>query len=282
MTSPDAYPAELCEVIADLAAHLPRGHLSAWLPILRDATDPDPVIVTRLIEARPGPGVAAKVKLLTDAWQAATGAVNGMAIALALETAAQLHTTQVAQRSDVVISGPARDSAALRLTSSVVTELIRRSRKSLLIVSFAAFGVADVVAELARAAKRGVTIDLVLESTLAHGGTLHGTTEASATFDAIKEHATFWIWPAARRPVIGTSRSALHAKLIAADAAIALVGSANLTDKALASNLELGVILRDPSVVHRIERHFRSLMRPGTGPLERLAGRPPSSPNSRR
>jgi phosphatidylserine/phosphatidylglycerophosphate/cardiolipin synthase-like enzyme len=68
--------------------------------------------------------------------------------------------------------------------------------------------------------------------------------------------------------VVGASRAALHAKLVAADERIALLGSANLTDKALAVNLELGVIIRDPDVVSRIVRHFRSLMEPGAGPLE--------------
>ena len=70
--------------------------------------------------------------------------------------------------------------------------------------------------------------------------------------------------------MVGASRAALHAKLVAADERVALLGSANLTDKALAVNLELGVIIRDPDVVSRIVRHFRSLMEPGVGPLEPL------------
>ena len=70
--------------------------------------------------------------------------------------------------------------------------------------------------------------------------------------------------------MIGASRAALHAKLVAADERVALLGSANLTDKALAVNLELGVIIRDPGTVRRIVRHFRSLMEPGAGPLEPL------------
>ena len=87
---------------------------------------------------------------------------------------------------------------------------------------------------------------------------------------AIRRDANFWIWPAGRRPV-GSSRAALHVKLIAADERVALLGSANLTDKALASNLELGVIIRDPDLVRQVLRHFRSLMKPGTGPLESMA-----------
>jgi putative cardiolipin synthase len=238
MTNPDPLPDVLADVLADLAEHLPDGHLTAWLPILRDAASPDDGLAARLIDARPSPGIGSRAALLISAWRTAHPSLTGGA--LALETAWRMHAKQVAQRGDVVVSGPVSDSTALRLTSAVVTGLIRGASESLLIVSFAAFGVSEVVDELARAAERGVGIDLVLESTTARGGTLHGMTEATATFDAIKHHAKFWIWPADRRPLTGTSRAALHAKLIAADARVALVGSANLTDKALASNLELG------------------------------------------
>ena len=162
------------------------------------------------------------------------------------------------------------DFEAVRLTGSVISELIHDCRESLLIVSFAAFGVTEVVHELARAVRRGVRIDLVLETTAEEGGALRGPVGAAAAFEAIRQDATFWTWPATRRPAIGASRAALHAKLVAADGRIALLGSANLTDKALALNLELGVIIHDSEVVRRMVRRFRSLMRPGVGVLQSL------------
>ena len=261
---------DLVDVVSELAAQLPQAHLQAWIRILRETSEPGKTVAAQLIEAKPGYALAPKAMQLMEAWRTASPVPDGPALAFALQTAARIHDRQAAQRTDVVISGPGSDSAALRLTSAVITELIRDCRKSLLIVSFAAFGVADVVRELRLAANRGVTIDLVLESTTASGGTLHGTVEASAVFNAIRPAAKFWVWPAENRPVIHGSRAALHAKLIVADERIALVGSANLTDKALASNLELGVIIRDPAVAHRIDRHFRSLMRPGPGILHRI------------
>jgi cardiolipin synthase C len=258
----------LHEVIAELGAQLPAAHLAAWVLILQDTSSPDPDLQARLINAQPGYAISAKAARLVQAWRAAGPSVPGNALALALETAALMHARDADHRTEVVISGPTSDSVPLRLTSSVVTELIRDARTALLIVSFAAFGIADVINELEQATRRGVRIDLVLESTAAHGGTLHGTVEASAAFQAIRDYARFWVWPADHRPVVGTSRAALHAKLVAADEHIALVGSANLTDKALASNLELGVVVRDPAVVRRMVRHFRALMNPGIGPLE--------------
>jgi putative cardiolipin synthase len=268
---------DLSTVIAELAERLPADHVVAWTRVLRSvlaghlATHAR-AVEARLIEARPGFALGGTVARLIAAWQAVDPPLSGAALALALESAANVAAQAAAQRSDIVISGPVSDSAAVRLTGAVISELIHDCRESLLIVSFAAFGVTEVIHELRLAARRGVRIDLVLESTNDEGGALHGPVGAAAAFEAIRQDATFWSWPAARRPVIGNSRAALHAKLVAADERVALLGSANLTDKALALNLELGVIIRDPDVVRRLVRHFRSLMRPGVGPLEPVIG----------
>ena len=264
---------DLPAVVAELSERLPAGHLAAWARILRTVQAEDlaadgNVLEARLIEARPGVALGGMAAKLIAAWQTADAYLPGAALALALESAALVSEQAVARRGDIVISGPASDSAAVRLTGSVISELIHDCHESLLIVSFAAFGVTEVVHELARAARRGVRIDLVLETTVEEGGTLRGPIGAVAAFQAIRRNATFWTWPAAQRPAVGASRAALHAKLVAADERVALLGSANLTDKALALNLELGVIVRDPDIVRRLVRHFRSLMKPGVGPLE--------------
>jgi cardiolipin synthase C len=261
----------LPDVIADLARTLPAEHVAAWVQVLRSpacAAGPGPATQARLIEARPGFARAGAVMRLNEAWRACTPVPSGEAVALALEAAAAVAEQYAAWHSEVVVSGPVTESAPVRLTSSVISELIHDSQGSLLIVSFAAFGVPDVVRELAAAAGRGVRIDLIMEGTEADGGALHGAIGAADAFAALRPHATFWTWPAARRTVVGSSRPALHAKLVAADDQIAIVGSANLTDRALARNIELGIIIRDPLVVSRMTGHFRSLMQPGTGPLE--------------
>jgi putative cardiolipin synthase len=267
-------PGDLASVIAELAGRLPPGHVTAWSRILRSIPSGralgTPALEARLIESRPGFAMSATAARLIAAWQSADPPVPGVAIALALESAAQVEARARARRDDVVISGPVSGSAAVRLTNSVISELIHDCRESLLVVSFAAFGVAEVVDELKKAAERGVQIDLILESTADQGGTLHGSIGAAGAFTKIRQDAKLWVWPASRRPAVGASRAALHAKLIAADERVALLGSANLTDKALAVNLELGVIIRDPDVVGRIVRHFRALMQPSAGVLKPL------------
>ncbi len=265
---------DLVDVIAELAGELPTAHVQAWACVLRTLDAPDRSTQAHLIEARPGSSLGGRAARLVQAWRAADPRPSGAALALALETCAKVHACYAARRTDVVISGPVSDEVPTQLTSSVITDLIRNSQNSLLVVSFAAFGVSEVTAELKRAADRGVRIDLILESTDNKGGTLKGAVGGPATFSSLAGKATFWIWPAEHRPVVGTSRAALHAKLIAADEREALLGSANLTDKALSHNLELGLIVRDPEVVRRVVHHFRSLMRPGHGPLVPLVGVP--------
>jgi hypothetical protein len=88
------------------------------------------------------------------------------------ESAAHVAARAEARRGEVVISGP---------------------------VSFAAFGVPEVVRELKAAAGRGARIDLVLETTADEGGTLRGHVGAAAAFAEIRRDATFWVWPAVRR-----------------------------------------------------------------------------------
>ncbi|GHH64068.1 hypothetical protein GCM10017673_06070 [Streptosporangium violaceochromogenes] len=163
-----------------------------------------------------------------------------------------------------MVSGPSSDEIPVRLTGSAVVEVIRASRTSLLVVSFAAFGVSEVVRELVRAAERGVRADLVLEDTAEDGGTLRGGVAASAPFEALRPPATFWRWTdrpgAAARCPRCTRRWSPRTRGPRWSAA-------RTSPTALTRNLEVGVILRDPDVVRRLAGHFRALTRPRNGSL---------------
>ncbi|XVQ86430.1 DISARM system phospholipase D-like protein DrmC [Microbispora siamensis] len=256
---------DLSNVIAALARELPSAYVGAWARILRNHQAPHPALRGLLARARTGTGMDARAARILAAWSVADPPVPGSAVALALETASQMHDDAQRHRTDIVVSGPYSDEVPVRLTSSVIIEVIRASRTSLLMVSFAAFGVTEVVHEVVRAVRRGVRVDLILEGNAEEGGALRGGFAATDAFEKLRPLARFWTW--ADRPMVGGSVPALHAKVVAADEDIALLGSANLTDRALAHNLEVGVILRDPDVVRRLVAHFRLLMRAEAGPL---------------
>ena len=76
--------------------------------------------------------------------------------------------------------------------------------------------------------------------------------DRSATCPGIRR----WRWPAEQR----THGAVLHAKALIIDGERALVGSANLTKRALTANLELGVLIRDPALATALEMHLDRLM----------------------
>jgi putative cardiolipin synthase len=257
-------------VVADIAATLPASHVDAWSAVLSTADVPDPAVETALIDSRPGYSVATQAHRLVQAWRSYGAELSGPAVALALGCAAEVHQRAETNRTALVVSGPSSPSVPVRLTSSVVTEIIRSARRSLLVVSFAAYGVPEVISELVAAADRDVHIDLVLEESAESGGTLRGPTGAAAAFASLSRRATFWHWPAQHRPNIGRSRAALHAKVLIADRMVAMISSANLTDRALSTNLEVGVVIHDPRLAERLAAHFAALMDLEIGSLVRL------------
>lgn len=259
------------EVIADLASRLPADHVTAWAGVLmRVHTPGDSAVTADLIGVRPGFSVGTHAARLVKSWRIEAPDLPGSAVALALRSAAHLHRRADARRTKLAVSGPTSAAVPVRLTSSVVIEVIRAARSRLLVASFAAYGVAEVVAELRSAALRGVHIDLILESSAEDGGALRGPAGAALTFAALRHQATFWHWPAARRAASGNSHAALHAKLIAADSRVALISSANLTDRALSHNIEIGVVLHDPDVARKLVAHFQALTDSRTGVLQQL------------
>jgi len=246
--------------IAEAARELAPDHLRAWVAVLRTVRAPTPAVEADLLDARPSPGLAPTAAGLVAAWRKHAPDLSGPAVALALETAGLIEETRRAERSTVVVSGPVSPSVPVRLTSAVAAEVIRKATSRILVVSFVAYGVAEVVAELEAALNRGVEVDLVLESSRGAKGKA-----AADVFHILQGRARFWTWPQSSRPQSG-GRISLHAKVIAADECLALLGSANLTDRALDDNIEAGVILREPESVRRLVRHFRALMGP-RGPL---------------
>jgi len=66
-------------------------------------------------------------------------------------------------------------------------------------------------------------------------------------------------WPAAQRP----PGAALHAKIIVVDDRIALVGSANLTSRAMEANLECGILIHGGPQPRAVRDHITGLRAAG-------------------
>ena len=198
---------------------------------------------------------------LCMAWAGEEG-ISGRSLALAVQVAADaVADIRGEQQVSVVWTGPASYEVPVRATSAVLTDVIAEARHSLIVVSFAAYKVADVVEALRSAADRNVTVRLVLESVAESNGKL--SHDAKLAFDTLPDGVEFYVWPAERRTTATRGHAAMHAKCAVADGQIAFVTSANLTGAAMNQNMELGLVVRGGDVPKRIAAHFNALIASG-------------------
>jgi len=224
----DQLPYSDMQRLAVAAAAGPSGvnvlRAQAPSPVLRDACD------------------QLRVRLLRQSSsEYLAGVIAGSASAVAL--------ARKRQQIDVVWTGPETGTGAGRLTASVVTDLIDQAYRSILLVSFATNNEPAIEASLIAAADRGVEITLLAER---HEDN-PGYTASATPFPGLR--AVRLRWRADRR----LRGAALHAKIIVIDDDVALVGSANFTGRAMAANLECGILIRGGPQPRAIRDHVGDL-----------------------
>ena len=263
----------LPEVVSRIAGSLPNWHIRAWIKALGAVDLPDDRTAALLITAHPGAGLGPRAAALVDAWRAAEPVPSGSAVALALASAAARNRQDRAERRvEIAVSGPVSDSVSTRLTRSVAIDVIRAATHTLLVTSYAVFGVAEISREIKSAADRGVTVDMLLETNRHGGGMLNGEGDGRDALSVLRFHPDIhlWEWATAVRRGTGGRRGSMHAKVIAADRTVAFLGSANLTDSAYQDNLEIGAVIYDRVAVGKLVDHFERLRAEVDGPLVRL------------
>jgi phosphatidylserine/phosphatidylglycerophosphate/cardiolipin synthase-like enzyme len=230
--------------------HLSDGQIEALAALCEAYPDDE----NDLMRAVVGGSVASReaVDQLAAAWPSQQPGV-GVGIALALRIGLRARQDARARRSRPVWTGPGA-TGEQRLTASVLHELIAGAEERVLIVSYAAYTLAGLARDLADAVARGCEVDVVFETEEDSAGAYEGP--HTTPFGAVAGIRR-WRWPADQRPEAG---AALHAKLLVVDGRRALIGSANLTHRALDANLEAGLLVSDPDVAEELEGHVRTLM----------------------
>ncbi|MFI2348223.1 DISARM system phospholipase D-like protein DrmC [Streptomyces sp. NPDC019443] len=239
-------------LLAALSRRLPAERLADLQHHLDMADGPADPLLDRWAAAHPAAGLSSQLGAVRAAWQDEAPGLPGTAIALSLATAEACEQGWEPS-AELVVSGPTSPAIPVRLTSGIAIDVIRSASDALLIASFAAYDISEIITELRAAVGRGVRVDLLLEE----------STSAARVFDALQGQVRIW------HRADGSAPGSLHAKVIAADRRIALLGSANLTSRALSDNVEIGVILRDSRAVARLVDHLGWLTGPGAGYLRR-------------
>jgi cardiolipin synthase A/B len=253
---------ELDAAIGEIALRLPPGQVASLAEALEECAAPAADVRGRVVRAVASPAFADRDARLVCAWQADDG-LNGAALAVAVRAASGAVGAERAEESiEAVWTGPRIAAVPVRLTREVLIDVIRGSRESLFIVSFAAYKVEVILTELASAAERWVAFRLILESVEVTGGTL--TSDAARAFDDLREGVSLYVWPTEKRPTLARGRAPLHAKAAIADSDTASVTNANLAGYAISENMELHLLVRDGPIPCRLAEHLRELIASGT------------------
>jgi cardiolipin synthase len=157
------------------------------------------------------------------------------------------------QSVSVVWTGPETSVSSSRLTAAALIELINSARSAILLVSYATRTEPPISAALSAAVARDVAVTLLAERH-ADNPSYSSSATPFPDLDALRLH-----WPSSSRP----PGAALHAKVIVVDDQVALVGSANLTSRAMESNLECGILIHGGPQPRAIRDHITDLCAAG-------------------
>lgn len=257
----DNLTSDLVDAVRAAVQSLPAGHVESLARAIDKLPCFSQAATGSVLSAVASPTYRNSASVFLDSWGTAPD-VPGLALALALRAAAGAQTDTMKKVSvEVVWTGPTSHEIPVRRTREVLLDLIERARRRLLVVSFAAYRVPEIVESLSTAALRGVNIRLILETSADSYGRL--SHDAAEAFEAVRRYADFYTWPSDKRQSTDGSHGALHAKAVLVDGSVAFVTSANLTGHALTSNMELGVLIRGGVLPERLTAHFDELVAHG-------------------
>lgn len=177
-------------------------------------------------------------------------------------------TQRVAERLELVWTGPDAPGPVSRDTSVVVRDLLASATRSVLVATFAVHQGRDVFAPLARVLteRPALRVRLVLNIPRPYLDERSDDALVTAAVRRLFEDE----WPGAGRPEVyydpralsreARERASQHAKCVVVDERVALVTSANFTEAAQERNLEAGVLLADAAFARRLEGHFDALI----------------------
>ena len=186
-------------------------------------------------------------------------------------------SNRYARTASLVWSGASEDHEPLRDTRTVLDELFQRAERHVLLSTYVFYNGRAVLAKLAERARSlpQLQVDLYVNLSSDTGQAQDEAAEIAAYLRTFaRDH-----WPAGQPlPVLyfapasrftGTDRAAVHAKCVVVDERWAFVTSANFTAAAQDRNIELGVLLDQPTLATSLTQRFRALRE--TGWMKRMA-----------
>jgi len=243
------------EIIAELGSELHPDQVSALAAEVESLKE-----AIELGRARPDLSFALnedQLSMLAEAWERAPQ-MKPDELAAALHAASFTANLSGSRESvEMVWTGPSTQLVPCRHTEQALIQVVESAKKRLFVVSFVAYKVGSIITALQDASAKGVQIEMLLEASKDHGGNIDFD-----CFTPLVEQipaGRFYRWDNDARDDIETKGS-VHAKCAVADGKVAFITSANLTGAAMEKNMEVGVLIRNGDLPHRLDRHLRALI----------------------
>ena len=198
-----------------------------------------------------------------DRWRAEARDVDAVTVSIALQTAALAEKShRDSQSAELVWTGP-ETGASYRRTEQAILQLLDAAQDRITLVSFAVYSIPNIARSLAKAAKRGVRLTVIVETPDKLGGENEYNTIKALGQDVANCSAVYY-WPKEKRTLSETNKPGiLHVKCAVADGEWLFLSSANLTQQAFTINMELGILVRGGTMPKAAESQFERLIHDG-------------------
>ncbi|OWT72958.1 MULTISPECIES: DISARM system phospholipase D-like protein DrmC [unclassified Achromobacter] len=200
------------------------------------------------------PVASTVVEQLAAAWQ--NTEVGSGELALMLLAASHVYTKAALEQStELVWTGPTTPFVSARRTEQALLQVINSAERSLFITSFVAYDVSTIVQALNAANERGTGINILLESSQDHGGSIN--IDVIGKMRDLVPGAAFYAWRERKTAYVNGK---VHAKVAVADSTMCFITSANLTGHAMELNMEAGVLITGGKIPKLLDEHLQALI----------------------
>jgi phosphatidylserine/phosphatidylglycerophosphate/cardiolipin synthase-like enzyme len=248
-------------LIAEAATKLASEMPAAYVEALAGAIQTDQVSKAQAVQGIPHLHYRSMGGEFFDLWHCQAAVVTPEAVALALRTgicAEKVH--REGQSVELVWTGPGTEAHPFRRTEQAILQVLDSARQRITLVSHAVYRIPNVCEALVRAARRGVQINVIVETPDKLEGKNEYNTLRALGGDVATCSAVYF-WPKEKRGQDDKGKlGILHVKCAVADGRWLFLSSANLTEYAFTINMELGVLVTGGKLPVLVQEHFDRLV----------------------
>jgi phosphatidylserine/phosphatidylglycerophosphate/cardiolipin synthase-like enzyme len=218
----------------------------------------------RIVNDIPQPHYRNLATRFLDAWHSQAQEATPDAVSIALLTAARVEKSYRDHQSvEPVWTGPEVGVIPFRRTEQAILQVIDSATKRITVVSYAVYNIPRICEALVRAADRGCSINVVVE-TPDRLETQNTYNTLAALGPSVSSRCSVYLWPLEKRQKdTGGKPGILHVKCAVADSRWLFLSSANLTQQAFTLNMELGLLTTGGDLPGQIEQHFDRMIQTG-------------------